>query len=67
MMAIVGFILVCIIGIYLVVAGLGGWIGLGAFGGFHKTWGFLIFTVIGALILWWAFNNSPFTITVTGG
>jgi hypothetical protein len=66
--AIIGFILVCIIGIYFVVAGLFGWIGLGALGGgMHKTWGFLIFTVIGALILWWAFNNSPIHITVTGG
>jgi hypothetical protein len=65
-MAIFGFIIACCLGIYFVIAGLFGWIGLGAFSGMHKTWGFLAFTVIGALILWWAYNNSPIHITVGG-
>lgn len=66
MFAVIGFVLVVIVGLYMTVAGLFGWIGLGLFAGnFKKTSGFLIFTIIGALILYWAYNNSPIHFSVT--
>lgn len=64
MFAIIGFVLVCAIGLYCFFGGIIAWIGVGMFSSPSKTWGFLIFTVIGALILYWAYNNSPIHFTV---
>lgn len=65
-MAIVGFLLVCVIGAVLVFQGIAAAFVVGIFsGGLKKSWGLLVFAVIGALMLWWAFANSPFTVTVT--
>lgn len=66
MFAVIGFVLVVLLGLYMVAVGLMGWIGVGMFAGdYSKTSGFLIFTVIGVVILAWAYNNSPIHFSVT--
>lgn len=66
MFAVIGFVLVVLLGLYMIVAGVGGWIGVGAFGGdFGKSSGFLIFAVIGVVLLVWAGYNSPIHFSVT--
>jgi hypothetical protein len=63
MMAFIGWLACVIVGLYFTVAGLFGWIVGGFWSSHTKTAGFLIFTVIGCLLLWYAWGNAPFTIT----
>lgn len=65
-MAVIGWLFCVGLGLYLAVSGLFGWF-VGGFWSSHlKSAGFLIFTVLGGLLLWYAYNNSPFSVTCTG-
>lgn len=60
-MEIVGFIALIVVGLWFVVAGIGGVIcGFGLTG--KVLWPAVIFGIIGLIVLYLAFINSPFTI-----
>jgi len=61
---IIGFAALCIFGCYLIFAGVAGaYIGYG-FSGSKDSFFMLIFAIVGALLIWFAFWQSPFTISV---
>lgn len=64
-MAIIGFICLVLIGIFLTYGVFMGSIGLYALQG-KAGWEFSIFGImflIGCVVLWYAFSNAPFTVS----
>jgi len=61
-MAIIGFLLLVIVGLALVVYAIAAASATASFAGKVEWPPVLVFGGVGALILWYAFVNAPFTI-----
>lgn len=68
MMAILGFIALVLLGLYILVCGLGLGYGCIMVGSEHRSdWiGALVVVLVGAGLLWLAFAHAPFTIVARG-
>lgn len=64
MLAIIGFIVLVLIGAFLLVWTGAMWFGSAIFGG--KAYEIIVPLVLSVAVLWLAFHFAPFTITFTG-